>query len=184
LRTRFAATKNKIMNDQLIKADYHSLIWQYRGQRVMLDFDLAILYGVETKRLKERVRRNINRFPKDFMFELNEEEFDSLRTQIATSKRGGTRYAPMAFTEQGVAMLSSVLNSEKAIQVNIEIMRAFAKYRGLLKETDDIRTEIKTLDEKINKAFRYLLKKIDALHQSKNEEQTRKKIGYKIKGEE
>ena len=86
----------------------------------MLDFDLAALYGVETKRLKERVRRNINRFPDDFMFELSEEEFKSLRTQIATSNRGGRRYSPMAFTEQVVAMLSSVLNSEKAIQVNIE----------------------------------------------------------------
>ncbi|MCX6257418.1 MAG: ORF6N domain-containing protein [Bacteroidia bacterium] len=170
------------MNGQLIKADYHSFIWQYRGHRVMMDFDLAMLYEVETKRLKEQVRRNIIRFPKDFMFELNEEEFESLRSQIATSKRGGTRYVPMAFTEQGVAMLSSVLNSEKAIQVNIEIIRAFARYRGLLKETEDIRQEIKTLDEKINNAFKYLLEKIDALHQSKNEQQTRKRIGYRING--
>jgi phage regulator Rha-like protein len=171
------------MNVQLIKADYHSLIWHFRGHKVMLDYDLAVLYGVETKRLKERVRRNINRFTVDFMFELNEEEFESLRSQIATSKRGGTRYTPMAFTEQGVAMLSTVLNSEKAIQVNIEIMRAFAKYRGLLKETEELHSEIKTLDEKINKAFKYLLEKIDALHQSpKNKAPVRKKIGFKIKG--
>ena len=170
------------MKGQLVKAEYHSLIWQFRGHRVMMDNDLATLYGVETKRLKEKVRRNINRFPKDFMFELNENEFESLRTQFATSKRGGTRYAPMAFTEQGVAMLSSVLNSEKAIQVNIEIMRAFAKYRGLLKETEEIRTEIKTLDEKINKVFKYLLARIDELHQNKKELQERKRIGYKMKG--
>ncbi len=170
------------MKGQLIKADYRSLIWQFRGLKVMLDFDLAVLYGVETKRLKERVRRNINRFPKDFMFELNEEEFETLRSQFATSKRGGTRYAPMVFTEQGVAMLSSVLNSEKAIQVNIEIMRAFANYRGLLRETEVLRKEISGLDEKMNKVFKYLLERIDALHQPKNDEQPRKRIGYKIKG--
>ena len=92
----------------------------------MLDFDLAVLYGVETKRLKEQVKRNLSRFPEDSMFELSKDEFETLRSQFATSKRGGTRYVPMAFTEQGVAMLSTVLNSEKAIQVNIEIMRAFS----------------------------------------------------------
>jgi hypothetical protein len=114
---------------------------------------------------------------------LNAEEFDCLRSQIATSKRGGTRYTPMAFTEQGVAMLSSVLNSEKGIQVNIEIMRTFAKYRGLLKETEELHSEIKTLDEKINKAFKYLLERIDALHQNaKKKTPVRKKIGFKIKG--
>ncbi len=99
------------------------------------------------------------------MIELNKEEFESLRTQFATSKRGGIRYAPMAFTEQGVAMLSSVLNSEKAIKVNIEIMRAFAKYRALLIESLDLRSEIRAMDEKIIKVFKYLLDKIDALHQ-------------------
>jgi len=143
----------------------------------MLDFDLAALYGVETKRLKESVRRNIDRFPEDFMIELNKEEFESLRTQFATSKRGGIRYAPMAFTEQGVAMLSSVLNSEKAIKVNIEIMRAFAKYRALLIESLDLRSEIRAMDEKINKVFKYLLDRIDALHQDKSV--PRKMIGFK-----
>ena len=102
----------------------------------MLDYNLAVLYGVETKRLKERVRRNISRFPEDFMFELTPDEYDSLRTQFASLKRGQhSKYTPFAFTEQGVAMLSSVLNSEKAVQVNIEIMRAFAKYRALLMES-------------------------------------------------
>jgi hypothetical protein len=143
----------------------------------MFDFDLAALYGVETKRLKESVRRNIDRFPEDFMIELSKEEFESLRTQFATSKRGGIRYAPMAFTEQGVAMLSSVLNSEKAIKVNIEIMRAFAKYRALLIESLDLRSEIRAMDEKINKVFKYLLDRIDELHQDKSSQ--RKMIGFK-----
>ena len=95
----------------------------------MLDSDLATLYETETKRLKEAVKRNINRFPPDFMFELNSSEFQSLRTQFASSNRGGTRYMPFAFTEQGVAMLASVLNSVKAIEINIQIVRAFVYLR-------------------------------------------------------
>ena len=102
-----------------------------RGHKVMLDADLAILYGVSTKRLNEQVRRNRSRFPDDFMFQLTVEEVRSLRSQFATSKqgRGGRRYAPLVFTEQGITMLSTVLNSERAIQVNIEIMRAFVRLR-------------------------------------------------------
>jgi len=165
------------MTTTLVKADYKYLIHDIRGYKVMFDFDLAALYGVETKRLKESVRRNIDRFPEDFMIELNKEEFESLRTQIASSKRGGLRYAPMAFTEQGVAMLSSVLNSDKAIKVNIEIMRAFAKYRALLIENHDLRSELKAMDDKINKVFKYLLDRIDALHQERS--LPRKMIGYK-----
>ena len=102
-----------------------------------------------------------------------------MRTQIATSKRGGTIYIPMVFTEQGVAMLSSVLNSEKAVQINIEIVRVFAKYRALLIENQDIRSEIRILDDKINNVFRFLLDKIDALHQNKIEEKPRKKLVIK-----
>ena len=104
-----------------------SKIYQIRGQKVMIDRDLAELYGVEAKRLKEAVRRNIDRFPEDFMFELTNEEFQNWRTQIASSNsdRMGLRYAPYCFTEQGVTMLSCVLNSKKAIHVNIEIIRAF-----------------------------------------------------------
>jgi hypothetical protein len=98
-------------------------IYVIRSQKVMLDKDLAELYKVETKQLKRAVRRNADRFPDDFMFELSKEEFDNLRNQIGTSSWGGTRYAPMAFTEQGVAMLSSVLNSDRAIKVNIQIVR-------------------------------------------------------------
>jgi len=171
------------MKNSIIKSDYQTLIYDFRGYKVMLDVDLASLYGVETKRLKERVRRNLSRFPEDFMFELTNDEFESLRSQIASSKRGGTRYAPMAFTEQGVAMLSTVLNSEKAIQVNIEIMRAFANYRALLIDSKDFRRELKVLDEKINQIFKFLLEKLDALSQ-KQIDLPRKNIGYKIKGEE
>jgi hypothetical protein len=171
------------MKHSLIRSDYQSLIYEFRGYKVMLDFDLAALYGVETKRLKEQVRRNISRFPSDFMFELSKEEFDNLRSQIATSNRGGVRYVPMAFTEQGVAMLSSVINSEKAIQVNIEIMRAFAQYRALLTHSKDFRSELRALDDKINQIFKFLLEKIDALSQ-KQIDSPRKRIGYKRNDEE
>jgi len=116
------------MEIQLIQ----SKIYEVRGQKVMLDFDLAEMYGVETKRLKESVRRNTKRFPSDFMFELSAVEWESLRTQFATSKRGGIRYAPFAFTEQGVAMLSGLLNSDVAIEMNIAIMRAFVAVRQLI----------------------------------------------------
>jgi hypothetical protein len=171
------------MKNSLIKSDYQTLIYEFRGYKVMMDFDLASLYGVETKRLKEQVRRNISRFPEDFMFELNKNEFETLRSQIASSKRGGTRYLPMVFTEQGVSMLSSVLNSEKAIQVNIEIMRAFANYRALLIDSKDFKKELRLLEDKINQIFRFLLDKIDALN-NKHPDQPRKKIGYKLNNEE
>ena len=167
------------MKESIIKAGYQSLIYEIRGLKVMLDYDLAALYGIETKRLKQQVRRNINRFPPDFMFELNKKEFDILRSQFVSSERGGTRYAPMAFTEHGVAMLSSVINSDKAIKINIEIMRAFSRYRALLTENKDLKSEIRELDDKINKVFKYLLEKIDALHQKEFEKPKRKQIGYK-----
>jgi hypothetical protein len=164
------------MKEDLAKANFESLIYEFRGVKIMLDYDLATLYGVETKRLKEMVRRNIKRFPPDFMFELSTEEFKIMRTQIASSNRGGRRYSPMAFTEHGVSMLSSVLNSDVAIQINIEIMRAFSKYRILLFESKELKSDINRLDNKIDEVFRYLLSKIDALQQKKNE--PRKKIGY------
>lgn len=104
-------------------------IFEIRGHRVMMDFDLANMYGVETKVLKQSVKRNQSRFPPDFMFEITEKEWENLRSQFVTSNRGGIRYMPYAFTEQGVAMLSSVLRSEKAIEVNIQIIRAFILIR-------------------------------------------------------
>ena len=121
-------------------------IYEIRGQRVMLDSDLAELYQVETKALKQAVRRNIDRFPEDFMFEISNEEFnslkDSLRSQFVTSNRGGIRYMPFAFTEMGVAMLSSVLRSETAIQANIAIMRAFVAMRNYFAQTAVVSAEL------------------------------------------
>ena len=117
----------------------------------MLDSDLAEMYGVETKRLKEQVRRNIERFPEDFMFELTPEEFGNLRSQFATSNRGGTRYTSFAFTEHGVLMLSSVLRSEQAIQVNIQIMRVYSKMKELLVMHKDILVKLEQLEKKTDK---------------------------------
>jgi hypothetical protein len=161
-------------------------IYYIREQKVMLDKDLAELYGVETKRLKEQVKRNIDRFPSDFMFELSANEFEILRSQIATSSQnwGGTRYLPMAFTEHGVLILSSVLNSEQAINVNIRIMRLFTRMRemlmthkDLLIELEEIRKKMVTQDERIDLVFDYLTQFIttDAA------EMERRKIGFKSK---
>lgn len=135
-------------------------IYEIRGQKVMLDFDLAEMYDVETKYLKRIVRRNMIRFPEDFLFQLSNEEFNSLtinlRCQIGTSNKGGLRYAPFAFTEQGVAMLSGLLNSPRAIQVNINIMRAFVRMRQYLlthapkQELEELRKRIEYLEEDIS----------------------------------
>ena len=125
-------------------------IYLIRGHKVMLDSELAALYKVSTKNLNKAVKRNIGRFPEDFMFILTYEEFASLRFQIGTSKkgRGGRRYLPMVFTEQGVAMLSSVLNSERAIQVNIAIMRAFVKLRHILSTHKELANKLNELERK------------------------------------
>ena len=166
------------MGATLIQAEYQSLIFAIRGFKVMIDTDLAALYETETKVLKQQVKRNIDRFPKVFMFQLTKEEKAQLVTNCdRLSNLKHSSVLPMVFTEQGDAMLSSVLRSKKAIKINIEIMRAFAVYRAMLIEDKSLRKEIKTLDEKINKVFRFLLDKIDALHQEKAE--PRKKIGYK-----
>ena len=124
-----------------------------RGKKVMLDVQLADLYGVETKNLNKAVMRNMERFPSDFMFQLTAQEFDRLRFQIGTSKkgRGGRRYPPYAFTQDGVAMLSSVLNSARAIQVNIQIMRTFTKLRELLVSNEMLRQKIEELEGKFAK---------------------------------
>jgi len=164
--------------NSLVKPEYETLIFQFRGYKVMIDADLALLYGVSTKALKQQVKRNIERFPKDFMFELSKNEKNELVTncdRLALLKHSSVN--PLAFTEQGVSMLSSVLRSEKAIQINIEIMRAFARYRALLRENEELKKEILKLDAKLNKAFKFLLDKLDALHQKKNT--PRNPIGYK-----
>jgi hypothetical protein len=124
-------------------------IYLIRNQKVMLDSHLAELYQVETKRLKEQVKRNLNRFPEDFMFELTKNEYENLRSQFATSSWGGSRYLPLVFTEQGVAMLSSVLNSDRAIAVNIKIIRIFTKMRALLADNLSLRLEIEEIKKKV-----------------------------------
>ncbi|MFC1669386.1 ORF6N domain-containing protein [Spirochaetota bacterium] len=131
-----------------------SKIYLIRGIKVMLDRDLAELYGVETGQLKRQVRRNIDRFPEDFMLELTKDELENLRCQFGISSWGGPRYPPMVFTENGVAMLSTVLNSKRAVQVNIQIMRTFTKLRNVLSSTDDIEKKINNLEEFVKIKFK------------------------------
>jgi len=161
-------------------------IYHIRGQKVMLDRDLAELYGVETKRLKEAVRRNSERFPEDFMFELNEEEFEVWRTQFASSKsdRQGLRHAPFAFTEQGVTMLSCILNSEQAIAVNIQVIRIFTRMREMLLTHKDILLELEKIehrltghDEQIGRIFGHLKKMLNP------ETPPRRRVGFRRKDE-
>ena len=148
-----------------------------RGERVMLDADLAALYGVETKVLVQAVKRHRKRFPGDFMFQLNQEEFAHLRSQSVTSSGwGGRRYPPYAFTEQGVAMLSSVLNSSRAIQVNIEIMRAFVHMRQLLASHADLARKIAALEEKYDAQFQVVFQAIRELMTPP--EPKRRRIGF------
>jgi len=139
-------------------------ILSVRGHRVMLDADLAELYGVPTKRLNEAVRRNAARFPEDFMFQLTVDEAETLRSQFATSNgRGGRRYIPYVFTELGVAMLSSVLNSERAVQVNIAIMRAFVRLRELAASHKDILQRLDEMEGKYDQQFNVVFDAIRAL---------------------
>jgi hypothetical protein len=166
-----------------------SKIYLIRETKVMLDKDLAELYGVSTKALKQQVKRNMERFPIDFMFELSKEEFDNLRSQIVTSSWGGTRYQPMAFTEPGVAMLSSVLNSRLAILVNIKIVRVFTKIRELLSTHKEIMQKLEQLerneedhDKKIMLIFDYL-KQLELANQQDNDWKNRERIGFKSSGE-
>ena len=159
-------------------------IYLIMDHKVMLDRDLAELYGVETKRLKEAVKRNLFRFPEDFMFELSKDEFENWRSQIATSNsdRMGLRYSPMVFTEHGVLMLSSVLNSKKAVDINIQIMRIFTRIRqiftdslSLKLEVEEIKKKLKNQDKNIELVFSYL----DELITRQENPTSRKRIGYK-----
>lgn len=158
-------------------------IYEIRGQKVMLDSDLAELYEVETKNLNLAVKRNLKRFPPDFMFQLTKSEWDILRLQIETSKgRGGTRYLPYAFTEQGVAMLSGVLNSDKAIETNIAIMRAFVFIRQYALTHKDLTEKLNELERKYDKQFGDIYDAINFLLQKdtqETEQKQRKRIGYK-----
>lgn len=143
----------------------------------MTDVDLGLLYGVPTKRLNEQVKRNIKRFPLDFMFQLTLKETVGLRSHFATSKRGGRRYRPFVFTEQGVAMLSSVLNSERAISVNIQIMRAFVKLRKIIGSNEALARKVEGLESKYDNNFRLVFSYIRELMEPKRPRKIR--IGFK-----
>jgi len=177
----------KIKKFDITKSDdvITSRIFTIRGTKVMIDRDLAELYGVKTKVLKQSVKRNINRFPEDFMFEMNEAEFKNWRSQIVTSNSDlmGLRYKPFCFTEQGVTMLSCILNSKQAIEVNIRIIRVFAKMRELVNSHKDILLKLEELERKVSShdeqiilIFEYLKKLIAP------ETKIRKRVGYKIDG--
>ena len=170
------SAKTVIIPDELIMNN----IYLIRGQKVMIDHDLAKLYQVEKKRLNEQVSRNKERFPGDFMFQLNKEEFQNLKSQIATSSWGGLRKLPYAFTEQGVAMLSGILNSQTAIRVNIQIIRVFTKMRELLMTNKDILLQLEKVEKKLTKhddeiilIFQYLKKLL------KPPQTPRERIGFR-----
>lgn len=159
-----------------------------RGEKVLLDADLALLYGVETKRLKEAVKRNIDRFPDDFMFQLSDNEWQNLRSQFASSSShagkagwGGTRYPPFAFTEQGVAMLSGVLRSPRAIETNIAIMRTFVALRKIMETNKDLAAKIRQLERKYDQRFKLVF---DAIQRLIKEEKNAQPIGFKVGAKE
>lgn len=153
-------------------------IFQIRGKKVMLDRDLAGLYEVETKQLTRQVRRNIERFPKDFMFRLTSEEYHFLRCQIDTFKRGRhSKYLPYAFTEQGVSMLSSVINSERAIKVNIQIMRTFVSLRKIALTYTGLKQKIETIEKKYDAKFKVVFQVIKKLLEP-NSVRRKRKIGF------
>ena len=152
-------------------------IYSIRGQRVMLSHDLAELYGIETRILMQAVRRNLDRFPVDFQFLLTNQELTILISQSVTSSWGGTRKSPMAFTEQGVAMLSSVLSSPEAVAVNIQIMRTFVKLRGMLAEHEDLKRQLATLERKYDGHFKIVFDAIKEL-MTPPEPPKKKRIGF------
>lgn len=162
-----------------------SKIYLIRNHRVMIDSDLAELYGVETKRLNEQVKRNLERFPEDFMFQLTKCEFESLKSQIATTRWGGRRTLPYAFTEHGVLMLSSVLNSKQAININIQIMRVYTRIRNMLSTNQELldkfnqlETKIANQDQKIMLIMEYI-KQFEESKRQELEQQNRRRIGFK-----
>lgn len=178
-------------------------IFLIRGKKVMLDSDLAVLYGVETKALKRAVKRNIDRFPEDFMFQLSKEEggafsryqfgtldkdmkSKNLRYQFGTSSHGGSRYLPFAFTEQGVAMLSGILNSKKAIAVNVQIIRTFVRLREMIISNKELRIRLDKLEEKYDKRFKVIFDTLRKLLEDdkndKKEIKNTRKIGFRCKG--
>ncbi|MFP4472988.1 MAG: ORF6N domain-containing protein [Candidatus Omnitrophota bacterium] len=152
---------NRVLPEEIVQ----NKIFIIRNKKVMIDSDLAMLYGVETKNLNKAVKRNIERFPEDFMFQLTKKETHALRFQIGTSKTGsgGRRYLPYVFTQEGVAMLSSVLNSDRAIHVNIQIMRAFVKLRELMTSHTELRNKIEDMEKKYDYQFKIVFDAIKRL---------------------
>ncbi len=168
-------SKRKFLKEENIAQQ----IYFIRGEKVILDFNLAQLYNVETKHFKEAVRRNIVNFPDDFMFVLTVVEFENLRSQFATSRWGGTRYAPMAFTEQGVAMLSGILKSKQAREVNIAIMRAFVQMRKYLETNKELAIQLKKLESRLDKNDEAINRIFEAIRQLMlPPNPPRKKIGF------
>ena len=160
------------------------MIYVIRGQKVMLDSDLAELYGVETKVLNQAVKRNLERFPQDFMFQLTPEEYQVLKSQIVTSKKGsgGKQKLPLVFTENGLAMLSGILNSQRAIAVNIAIMRIFTRLRSFLLLEQELKNEIKNLKKGTSEMFKIVFERLDDLEDTTPTlNPNRKKIGVKTK---
>ena len=167
------------MKDPITAEQIERVIVLIRGHKVMLDRDLAELYGVEVKQLKRQVKRNQDRFPADFMFELSKGEYDALRSQFGTLKRGEhSKYLPYAFTEQGVAMLSSVLRSTRAVQVNIEIMRAFVRLRQILASNAQLARKLDTLEKKYDAQFKVVFEAIRELMRPPTPK--RRKIGFLV----
>ncbi|HEY0655263.1 MAG TPA: ORF6N domain-containing protein [Chryseosolibacter sp.] len=161
-----------------------SKIYRIRDQKVMLDEDLAELYQVETRRLNEQVKRNLERFPEDFMFQLTVEEWENLMSQFATSSWGGRRKLPYVFTEHGVLMLSSVLSSDRAIQVNIQIMRVYSKLREVLMTNKDILAKLEKLENKVTNHDQDIKIVFDYLRELLNPKtEPMRKIGFKRKNE-
>jgi len=171
--------KKSVTTDLIPIETIKNKILLIRGQKVMLDRDLAKLYGVSTKRLNEQVKRNIKRFPEDFMFQLRKDEFENWKSQIAISnyKKMGLRRKPYVFTEQGVAMLSSVLNSERAILVNVQIIRAFTKLRQMLLTHKDLKRKIENMEKKYDQQFKVVFDAIRELLEPPLK--PKKRIGFK-----
>ena len=172
--------KEAVSSALVLQERVEKKIFLIRGRKVMLDKDLALLYEVPTGRLNEQVKRNVERFPDDFMFQLNNEEFKNWKSQIAmsNSEKMGLRRKPYAFTEQGVAMLSSVLNSKRAIQVNIQIMRTFTKIRELLATHKDLQRKIEDMESKYDEQFKIVFEAIRQLLEPPIPEKPKGRIGF------
>ena len=174
----FAQPEKRTMDIAIIQQK----IYEIRGEKVMLDFDLAGLYGVETKALNQAVKRNVERFPSDFMFQLTIGEWNGLRSQIVTSNRGGRRYLPNAFTEHGVTMLASVLKSDTAVKINLAIVRAFIALRQMAHQYKELSEKLAEIEQSSNKKFKDIYQALQFLLNKKQQEadfSKRERIGFR-----